>query len=41
METCLGVMSAKEGAAFLRAHVESIRRPARRGKIPVFKIGKD
>ena len=34
-------MSALEAAAFLGAHVETIRRLARRGEIPSFKVGKD
>jgi excisionase family DNA binding protein len=35
------VLNAKEAAAFLKAHVETIRRLARRGEIPAFKVGKD
>jgi len=35
------VLIAKEAAAFLKAHVETIRRLARRGDIPAFKVGKD
>jgi len=35
------VLNAKEAADFLRAHVETIRRLARKGDIPAYKIGKD
>jgi excisionase family DNA binding protein len=35
------VMDALDVAAFLGAHVETIRRLARRGEIPSFKVGKD
>jgi excisionase family DNA binding protein len=35
------IMSALDAAAFLGAHVETIRRLARRGEIPSFKVGKD
>jgi excisionase family DNA binding protein len=35
------VMSAREAADFLKAHVETIRRLARRREIPAFKVGKD
>ncbi len=35
------VMDASAAAAFLGAHVETIRRLARRGEIPSFKVGKD
>jgi len=41
MENDHDVLNAKEAAALLRAHVETIRRLARRGEIPAFKIGKD
>ncbi len=34
-------MSAREAADFLKAHVETVRRLARRGAIPAFKVGKD
>ena len=34
-------LNAKEAAAFLGGHVETIRRLARRGDIPAYKIGKD
>lgn len=34
-------LNAQEAADFLGAHVESIRRMARKGSIPAFKIGKD
>ena len=36
-----GALNAKEAAAFLGGHVETIRRLARRGDIPAYKIGKD
>ena len=35
------VLNAKEAGAYLKAHVETIRRLARKGRIPAFKIGKD
>jgi excisionase family DNA binding protein len=35
------VLNAVEAADFLGAHVETIRRLARKGRIPSFKIGKD
>lgn len=35
------VMDASDAAVFLGAHVETIRRLARRGEIPSFKVGKD
>lgn len=35
------VLNAREAAAFLGAHVETVRRLARRGEIPSFKVGKD
>jgi excisionase family DNA binding protein len=35
------VIGAVEAAAFLDAHVETVRRLARRGEIPSFKVGKD
>jgi excisionase family DNA binding protein len=35
------VMTALEAAAFLSSHVETLRRLARRGEIPSFKVGKD
>jgi excisionase family DNA binding protein len=34
-------LNAREAADFLHAHVETIRRLARKGEIPSFKIGKD
>ena len=34
-------LSAREAADLLGAHVETIRRLARRGEIPAYKIGKD
>ena len=36
-----GAMNAAEAAALLGAHVETVRRLARRGEIPCFKLGKD
>ena len=35
------VMNAKEAAQFLGAHVETIRRLARKGEVPAYKVGKD
>ncbi|MFC1896781.1 response regulator [Thermodesulfobacteriota bacterium] len=35
------VLNAQEASDFLRAHVETIRRLARKGDIPAYKIGKD
>jgi excisionase family DNA binding protein len=35
------VINAREAAVFLKAHVETIRRMARRGEIPAFKVGRD
>lgn len=35
------ILNTLEAADFLRAHAESIRRLARKGEIPAFKIGKD
>ncbi len=35
------VMNAREAAAFLGTHVETVRRLARTGCIPCFKVGKD
>lgn len=35
------VLNAQEAAKLLGAHVETIRRMARKGKIPAFKVGKD
>ncbi len=35
------VLTAQQAAEFLGAHVETIRRMARKGSIPAFKIGKD
>ncbi len=36
-----GVLNAQEAADFLGAHVETVRRFARKGDIPAHKIGKD
>lgn len=35
------VLNAREAADFLGAHVETVRRMARKGEIPAYKIGKD
>ncbi|MFC1494689.1 response regulator [Thermodesulfobacteriota bacterium] len=35
------VLNAKEAAEFLGAYVETIRRLARKGEIPAYKVGKD
>ena len=35
------IMNTGEAAAFLKAHIETVRRLARRGEIPAFKMGKD
>ena len=35
------VLNAKEAATYLKAHVETVRRMARRGDIPAFKVGKN
>ncbi len=40
MPTDDNMLSAKEAAHFLRVHVETIRRMARRGDIPTYKLGK-
>ena len=34
-------LTAREASFFLNAHVETVRRQARKGNIPSFKIGKD
>lgn len=36
-----GVLNANEAAEYLKDHVETVRRMARRGEIPAFKVGKD
>jgi excisionase family DNA binding protein len=41
MKNHTDVLNAKEAAAYLKAHVETIRRMARRVEIPAFKVGKD
>lgn len=41
MKTNNQVLNAQEAADFLGAHVETIRRLARRGDMPAYKIGKD
>jgi excisionase family DNA binding protein len=35
------VLNTKETAAFLGVHVETVRRLARSGALPSFKVGKD
>jgi excisionase family DNA binding protein len=35
------VLDADEAGQFLRAHTETVRRLARRGEIPAYKVGKD
>lgn len=35
------VLTTREAAAFLGTHIETVRRLARRGDIPAFKVGKD
>ncbi len=35
------VLNTKDAATYLGAHIETIRRLARRGEIPAYKIGKD
>ena len=37
----LEVLTTLETASFLRVHIETLRRLARRGEIPSFKVGKD
>jgi len=41
MATDADILTAHEAGMFLGAHVETIRRLARRGDIPSFKVGKD
>jgi len=41
MERNSEALNAREAANYLGAHVETIRRLARRGDIPAYKIGKD
>jgi excisionase family DNA binding protein len=41
MKSNSDIMNARDAADFLKAHVETIRRLARRGEIPAFKVGKD
>jgi two-component system, response regulator, stage 0 sporulation protein F len=41
MPPSTSAMNAAEAAALLGAHVETVRRLARRGEIPCFKLGKD
>jgi len=35
------ILNASEAAAFLGTHVETLRRLARKGRVPSFKVGKD
>ena len=41
MQRNADVLSAREAADYLGAHVETVRRLARRGDIPAYKMGKD
>ncbi|MBN1546492.1 MAG: response regulator [Syntrophaceae bacterium] len=41
MKKNIDVLNAQEAADFLGAHLETIRRLARKGEIPSYKIGKD
>ncbi len=41
MKNNINVLNAQEAGHFLGAHVETIRRLARKGDIPAYKIGKD
>lgn len=41
MTTLNGALNARQAADQLGAHVETVRRLARRGEIPSFKVGKD
>lgn len=41
MKTDPEVLNTKEAADYLKAHIETVRRLARRGEIPAFKVGKD
>ena len=41
MEKNTDVLNAEEAATFLGAHRETIRRLARKGEIPAYKVGKD
>jgi len=36
-----GVMETRQAAEFLGAHIETVRRMARRGELPAYKIGRD
>ena len=36
-----GILDAKQVGRYLGAHVETVRRMARKGEIPAFKVGKD
>ncbi len=41
MQHNANILTTREAADLLRAHVETVRRLARRGEIPAYKIGKD
>jgi excisionase family DNA binding protein len=41
MESNSEILTSKEAAILLGAHVETIRRMARKGELPTYKIGKD
>ena len=41
MKKNIEILNAQEAADFLGAHVETIRRLARKGEIPSYKVGKD
>ena len=41
MASDFNVLNAREAAALLGTHVETVRRFARRGELPSFKVGKD
>ena len=41
MKSDIDVLNDREAATLLNAHVETIRRLARRGEIPAFRVGKD
>ncbi len=41
MKTEIDVMNTLDAAGLMKVHVETIRRLARRGEVPAFKVGKD
>jgi len=41
MKKNIEILNAQEAADFLGAHLETVRRLARKGEIPAYKIGKD